>query len=204
MKSYETSSCGYRLTFNGPETIQDYDAKGGEGACLRDACRMSIYGETLPAWQEAFAAVLEQRTGIPREIDQEATSRAKARSKTPENIKPINERVKAYNDRIVATWVNGDESKRLQIQQWAQETADRLEIIPAPIVTDTKLPPVSKAELAKAHEILSHESAYVEERVTMMLGEIPDYRLTRDAEGKPEPQSLARLINHWLTKKLNL
>jgi hypothetical protein len=205
MKSYETHSCGYRLKFNGPETVEAYEEIGGAGTCLRDAVRLAINAETLPAWQEAFAAVLEERTRIPREIDQEATSQLQARSRTPETVKPVNERVKPYTKRVLAIWVNGDKSKQAQLQQWAQETADTISIIPAPLETEpVKLPPISKTELAKATEILGHEPAYIEERINLMLSDIPDYPLARNLEGKPEPESLARLINRWLNKKLNL
>ena len=205
MKLYETHSCGYRLKFAGPETVEAYEEIGGAGTCLRDAVRLAINAETLPAWQEAFAALLEERTGIAREIDQEATSQAQARSKTPETAKPIHERVKPYTKRVLAIWVNGDKSKQAQLQQWAQETADTISIVPAPLETESvKLPPLSKTEIAKANEILGHDSAYIEERITLMLSDIPDFPLARNPEGKPEPESLARLINRWLNKKLNL
>ena len=65
MKAYETHSCGYRLTFPGPASIEDYDAKVGKpGTALEHACLHTIHTRTLPEWQEKFAALLQERTGI--------------------------------------------------------------------------------------------------------------------------------------------
>jgi hypothetical protein len=70
MNTYETHSCGYRLTFPGPASIEDYDAKVGKpGAALEHACLHTIHTRTLPEWQEKFAAVLQERTGIARQIE---------------------------------------------------------------------------------------------------------------------------------------
>ena len=205
MKSYETSSCGYTLKFNGPDTVEAYDAKAGkEGTCLDDAILRTIYRDTIIAWQESFASLLQERTGIARGLDEEATTRVKARSKSPENVTPLRERIKDYNSRVVAEWgadSNGD--KKEQLQTWAQEAADTIEVLPrGPTI---KLEPVNKADLAKAQEILSHEPDYIEERVALMLADLPSFALTRNAEdGKPEAESLARLINQYITAKLKL
>lgn len=187
MKPYETNSCGYTLKFNGPETVADYDSKGGDGACLRDACLKTIYQDVLPDWQEAFATILGERTGIARQADEK--------------------RLRPYNTRVIAEWANGNEEKRAQLQAWAQETADKIELDPSPPISPAaKAPPAAgkSGDLAKANEILSHDSAYIEERVTLMLSTVPDYVLVRDAEGKPDPQSLARLLNRWIIAQLKL
>jgi hypothetical protein len=206
MKSYETSSCGYALKFNGPDTVADYDSKGGEGACLKDACQKTINTRTAVEWQEAFAAILAQRTGIPRKVDDFATERVKAKSKNPANVNPINERLSAYNTRVIAEWANGDQEKRAQLQAWAQETADAMEVDPSPPAKapSDKAPATKGGDLAKANEILSHEAPYIEERVKLMLGEVPDYQLLREASGKPDAQSLARLLNRYIITKLKL
>jgi hypothetical protein len=207
MKSYATSSCGYTLKFNGPDTVADYDSKGGEGACLKDACQKTINTRTAVDWQEAFASILAQRTGIPRKVDESATERVKAKSKNPNSVTPINERISAYNTRVIAEWANGDQEKRAQLQAWAQETADAMEVDPSPPAAkpaSEKAPATKGGDLAKANEILSHDSAYIEERVSFMLSDVPDYVLVRDAEGKPDAQSLARLLNRYIITKLKL
>jgi hypothetical protein len=203
----ETSSCGYTLTFTGPESIEAYDAKAGkDGTALVHACLYTVYRETLVTWQEAFAQLLASKTGIARQIDEEATARARSQSKHPENVAPLQERVLAYNKRVASQWANGDDAKRAELQAWAQEVADKIEAVPSPVTPPTKQDPVGKADLAKANEILSHPPDYIEERVALMLGELPDYELLRDAgnENKPEVQSLARLINKYIVAKLRL
>jgi hypothetical protein len=203
----ETSSCGYNLTFKGPDSIELYDTKAGkDGTALAHACLYTVYRETLISWQEAFAQLLASRTGIPRQIDEQATARAKSQSKHPENVAPISERVLAYNKRVAAQWANGDDAKRAELQTWAQETADQIEAVPSPVTPPAKEAAIGKADLAKAHEILSHPSEYIEERVALMLGELPDYELLRDAgnENKPNAENLARLINRYIVAKLKL
>ena len=207
MTSIQTSSCGYDLTFRGPATIADYDAKAGkDGTALKHAVTHTIYSEILPAWQESFAALLATRTGIPRVIDEEATARARSQSKHPEKVTPLQERVLAYNKRVAAQWINGDETRRAELQTWAQEVADKIEAAPSSVLPPVKEPPISKVDLLKANEILTHPADYIEERVALMLADVPDYELLRDAanENKPRPESLARLINRYIVAKLKL
>src|SRR6267142_411408 len=153
MKPYETSSCGYPLKFNGPETVADYDSKAGAGACLEDACQKTINTRTAVAWQEAFATILQERTGIPRQIDEQATGRLKTRSRNPDKVTPVTERLLAYNSRVIAEWANGDQEKRAQLNAWAQETADTIEIDPSPPAKTApdKAPITKGGDLAKAN-----------------------------------------------------
>src|SRR6266850_898123 len=182
MKPYETNSCGYTLKFNGPETVADYDSKAGrDGACLKDACLKTIYQDVLPDWQEAFATILSERTGI--------------------NRLPDEKRLRPYNKRVIAEWANGNEEKKAQLQAWAQETADKIEANPSPPPTTTAKAPAAAGkggDLAKANEILTHDRNYIEERVSLMLSTVPDYDLLREESGKPDAQSLARLLNRWI------
>jgi hypothetical protein len=201
MKLYETTSCGYTIKFRGPESVEDYDARAGRsGACLEDACKKTLYNTTLLEWQEAFAKLLQERTGIARQTDQEATSRASARAKNPAQVTPIPERVTAYNNRVMAEWVSNNGAKREQLAKWAQEAADSVPVDPAP----AKIGAANKGDLAKANEILTHEPDYIEAKVSLMLAKVPNFPLRRDAENKPEPESLAQLINRWVLASLDL
>jgi hypothetical protein len=193
MNTYETRSCGYRLSFQGPATVEDYDAKVGKpGSALEHACLHTIHTHTLPEWQEKFAEVLAERTGIARLIESEATATRKA----------VPERVKAFNKRIVEQWGNGNDKEAI-LQQWAQETADRMFVAPAP-VPEEKTPPPGRADLAKAQEILARDPASVEEAVRLMLSEVPNFKLARDSEGLPDVQSLAHLLNRYILTKLGM
>src|SRR4029077_1939330 len=193
MKTYETHSCGYRLTFPGPGTIEEYDTKVGKpGAALDHACLHTIHTRTLPQWQEKFAAVLQERTGIARQIESEANETRKA----------IPERVLAFNKRIIAQWGNGNDKTAI-LQQWAQETADQMFVTPQEI-PEEKAPPPSRADLAKAQEILARDPSAVEDKVQLMLREVPDFKLARDPEGRPDPESFAHLLNRFILNKLGI
>jgi hypothetical protein len=193
MNTYETRSCGYRLTFQGPDSVEDYDAKVGKpGTALEHACLHTIHTRTLPEWQEKFASVLEERTGISRLIESEATETRKA----------VPERVLAFNKRIIAQWGNGNDKTAI-LQQWAQETADQMFVTP-PAAPDEKLPPPSRADLDKAQQILARDPALVAQKIQLMLAEVPGFKLLRDVNGLPDPQSLAHLLNRYIMTKLGM
>jgi hypothetical protein len=197
---YNTRSCGYKLAFNGPDTVEVYDQKAGKaGAALEDAVNNTIYRGTLPEWQDEFAHVIASRTGVPRGTDAAATAKVKERSKS-NDVKDVPERFKTYNNRIRETWAGEDQEKLKQLDGWAQEVADKIEVDPGP---SARVSAAAKGDLTKADDILEHELDYIEAKVAKMLAKVPDYELVRDAEdNKPERQSLARLIGKWIEAEL--
>jgi hypothetical protein len=200
MKQYSTNSCGYKLTFNGPDTVEEYDKRAGTiGQCLDDAVSNTIYRGTLPEWQEEFAAVLEKETGIKRGTDDDATAKLKGRAKNPDNVSAVPEKFRVFNTRVKATYGNGDKAKEEQLQAWAQATADKILVDPAPSVRQTA---ATKGDLAKVDDILSKDNEYVEGKVSKMLAKVPDFDLQRDDDGKPERLSLARLLAKWVEAEL--
>ena len=119
-----------------------------------------------------------------------------ARSKNPESVTTVvPEKFRAFNNRIRATWANGDKGKEAQLQLWAQELADKIIVDPSPSVRQSA---TTKGDLAKADDILSKEPEAIEAKVEKMLAMVPDYDLGRDEDGKPERLSLARLISKWI------
>jgi hypothetical protein len=200
MKQYSTNSCGYKLNFNGPDTVEEYDKRAGTvGQCLEDAVNNTIYRGTLPEWQEEFASVLEKQTGIKRETDKEATAKLKSRAKNPDNVGPQPEKFRAYNARVKGIWGNGDTTKEAQLQTWAQETADKIPVDPAPSVRQST---ATKGDLAKVDDILAKDTDYIEAKVAKMLAIVPDFELQRDEENKPERLSLARLLGKWVEAEM--
>ena len=199
MKQYSTNSCSYKLNFNGPDTVEEYDKRAGTGQCLEDAVSNTIYRGTLPEWQEEFAAFLEKETGIKRGVDEDATAKLKGRAKNPDNVNPQPEKFRVYNARVKGTWVNGDDKKELQLQSWAQQVADKILVDPAPSVRQTA---ATKGDLAKVDDILSKDNEYVEAKVTKLLAAVPDFDLQRDEDGKPERLSLARLLGKWIEAEM--
>ena len=195
---YDTRSCGYKLAFNGPDSVEAYDQKANKtGQALEDAVNNTIYRGTLPEWQEEFARVLAQRTGIARGVDQAATAKLKERAKG--EVRDIPERFKIYNARVQATYANGDEAKKAELQSWAQEVADTVEIDPSPTQRTSA---ATKGDLAKADDILDHDLDYIEAKVSKMLAAVPDFDLARDDENKPERASFAKLIGRYIDAML--
>lgn len=193
MAKYETNSMGYKLNFNGPDKVEDYDkAAGRVGACLEDAVDNTIYRGTLPEWQEAFGTqVLVPKYG-DRQVNQAATDAAKARSKTPEKVQPVMETWTRYHSRVTSGLSDADKAS---LAAEAQRIADAISVDPSP---SKRQAGPNKAFLAKADSWLTLNEAELEAKVTPALQAVPDFDLERDEQGKPERASLARLIEKYV------
>lgn len=194
-KKYEANSCGFKPAFNGPATVEEYDAKGGPNACLEDAVYNTIWRDTLPEWQAAFTPKLEELTGVKREVNASATEAAKKRAKNPDNVSPILETFKAFAARAVAAYAGDDAEKLAELELLAQEVADGIEVDPSPNV---RVSTINKGHLAKADEILGRSDDKIEATVSKLLDVVSDFELARDDEGKPERNSLARLVGRFM------
>jgi hypothetical protein len=192
---YKTKSCGYTIKFNAPDSVEEYDRKAGPNACLKDAVANVVYRSTLPKWQEQMGKFLEERTGIPREIDHEATERMRSRSKNPEKpIAPVYERFLSYNSRVRKAYETIGKDVA-ELHAWAQEMASRIPVDPAPARDSFG---ASKGHLAKAQDILEHDNGYVEAKVNKFLGMVPNFELVRDQNNRPELGSLAHLVARYV------
>jgi hypothetical protein len=193
-KAYETNSLGYKLRFNGPATVEEYDtAAGRKDACLEDACDNTIYRGTLPEWQSAWAKRLEEMTGVKRGVDQAATDRAKARSKKPEEVADIPEKVKAYDARVKASMSDADKNA---LNATAQEVADGIAIDPSPAKRQAG---PGKDLLAKADSLLTLPEDQLQAKIDKYMAAVEGFELETDEEsGKPDRSSLARLIGRYL------
>lgn len=191
---FETSSAGYDLAFNAPNSVEEYDKLSDAGQCLKDAIADTINRATILTWQSEFAKVLAERTGISREIDQKATAAVKEKAKNPETARDIPERFTTYNKRVNEQYANGDDAKRGDLETWAQEVADRVTFDPARQRTGT----IAKGDLTKAEDILSGTPESIDAKVSKYLQLVPDFNLVRDDNGLPEKQSLARLVGKYV------
>lgn len=198
---YDTRSCGYKLAFTGQDSVEEYDeAAGRVGAALEDAVNNTIYRSTLPEWQATFGKVLEEKTGIPREIDAEATARVKAKAKNPNDTRDVPERFRTYNQRVRKQYAGaegeetGNGEKLAELQKWAQEVADGIRVDPSP----ARISAISKGDIIKAEDVLDHDVEYIEQKVQKFLAAVPDFELVRDDDNRPEKQSLARLIGKYI------
>lgn len=202
-QAYEIRTSGYKISFKGPDSVEKYNEAAGPdrpNAALEDACSNTIYRSTLPEFQQAFAKLLQERTGISREIDQAATRRVKDRAKNPADTRDVPERFSIYNSRVRKVWAGaegdngGDPAKLSALQSWAQEVADTIEVDPSPARQSVIL----KGDLLKSEDILDHDPDYIEAKVQKFLAAVPDFELIRDDDNRPEKQSLARLIGRYI------
>ncbi len=192
MAKYETNSMGYKLTFEGPDTVEAYDqAAGRVGACLEDAVDNTIYRGTLPEFQDAFGAELEKRFGA-RQVNTDATEAAKKRSKNPDKVKDIMETWSRYHARVTAGM--SDEDKKA-LADVAQQVAAGIKVDPSP---SKRTAGPGKPFLAKADSWLTLSETDLEAKITPALAAVPDFDLERDEAGKPVRESLARLIERYV------
>lgn len=200
-KQYEMSTNGYDLKVKGPSTVEEYDQKAGSsGQCLLDAIDNTIYRSTSPSWQAAFADALASTTGITRGVDEEATAKAKSRSKdgtaadVPEKFRLYNLRVRAA---VEAGSVPGVSVADLNVL--AQSVADNVEIDPSPRTREGTLP---KNILAKCDEILGLDPDAREAKITKLVNGVGSFDLVRDEDGTPNRTSLGRLIQAFITASI--
>lgn len=198
-KSYDTSSVGYDLVFNGPSTAEEYDkAAGRVNASVEDAVSNTIYRATLPKWQKAFVEVLEKVTGITRVVDAVATAKAVARSKDGK-AENVLEKVTKYIERASSIYAGDDKDKLAELAKLAQETADSIPVDPSASIRQGG---INKGWLAKAEDILGRDEDAQEATIAKLLGVVPDYVLDRDDDGKAEKNSLARLVGKFVAASI--
>ena len=202
---YKTNSLGYKLSFNGPSTVEEFDKKAGkDGAALEGAVYEEIYRGTLPDWLDAWAVELKKITSIERLVDADATAAAKAKAKDDEaraKVKDVLETVKKYDARVRASVAKGEVAGEdgvivtlETLQAAAQAVADKIEIDPAPSKREGS---AKKDDLDKADEFLGGDQDILEGKISVWTSAV-DFDLQRGDDGKPLRESLARLIGKYI------
>lgn len=199
-KSYVTSSCGFPLTLVGPASAEEYTAAGGN--VVEDAVTGVIAWDTLPDWQDRYAKAFSEEFGVSQAENEAATAAAKASAKDPSKVKPVLETVAKFLKREVAKL---DEAGKKRAAQLAQEVADAM-VSPTTgfsiDVSPSRRKGKPKAEyLEKADSWLRLTPDEIEAKITTGLEYVPGYPLERDAEGRPERESLARFIQAYVDAK---
>lgn len=201
-RQYKTSSIGFDLSFSGPDTVEDYNAKGGVRASglpavLEDAVGAEIAWGTLPEWQDAFDKALAAKYPgqYVRQVNEKATAEAKARAKSDEAKAKaeVKETVTKSVKRFLATL---DDAELAEIKALAQATADGIEIDPSP---SKRAGAPKKDYLAKADTWLGLTDDELEAKITAgtEAGANPDL-VVRGDDGRPTRDSLARFIGAYI------
>lgn len=176
------------LLFPGHATAEDYDREAGEsGACVAEADASLAYRSTFYAFHTAFVPIMEKKTGIKREVNESATSKAKARSDKPDSVKDILESFNSYSKRVKA---NVPDETWAELEEDAKAVALQTKIDASP---STRTGPVNKLFLAKANEILARPDEARDETIQKLLSAVSDFELIYDESDLPVAASLARL-----------
>ena len=190
--NYTFSTGPFDLKSPGPGSVEAYDVASGRGpgACLADAVTNEIYRGHIPSFWAVAVPKIEALTGISRVVDPVATAKAQSRAKEGAAVSDVLEGWKKYIDRVFATL--SDEDKKA-VSDLALEVAAGLTIGPSPTRRETG---PGKAFVEKANSLLASPTT-VEEKVSKLLGLVPEFELERDEAGVPDATSLARLIKAY-------
>lgn len=206
-QKFKTSSIGFDLSFTGPSTIEDYNAKGGVRASglpavLEDAVGAEIAWGTLPEWQDEFDKALT--AAYPgeyvRQVNEKATAEAKARAKSDDAKAKavVHETVTKSVKRFLAGIADDDEGKAklAAIKALAQSVADGIEIDPSP---SKRQGAPKKDYLAKAETWLALSDEELEAKIEAGVAAGANIDLiARDDNGRPTKDSLARFIGAYI------
>lgn len=194
-KAYSTSTAGRKFNVNGPATNEEYDkAAGRVNAAAEDAVAGLIAWDTIPEIAEKFATELAKSSGVTRGVDDKATAVAKERAKNKDSVKDVPEKAGPYIKRVYAS---------------APDSAGEFDVLLQLVADGTPVDPtpgrrggIGARFLDKADTILERTPDHLEATITKLLDTVEGYELARDADGKPERSSLARLIKEWEEKSL--
>jgi len=192
-KQYEFSTGPFTLRSPGPATVEEFDAKAGAGMCLDGAVADCIYRGHIPSFWDEYIPQVEKLTGVARGVDAAATARAKARQKADSKavVKDVPEKFGVYISRVLAGVSDTD---KVELTKLASEVAAKMDIDPSP---SRRQSGPGAANLAKADDVLSRDDAGINSTVNKLLSVVGDYDLDRDANGKPDRESLAGLIKAY-------
>jgi hypothetical protein len=182
------------LPFPGHENAEEFDREAGEqGACVEEADASVAYRSTLPEFHKAFTPTMEQLTGIKRGINEEATAKAKARSKSPDKVEPVQESFITWSNRVKAQ-VSESDWNALDAEARKVSAVTKIDASPS-----KRMAGPGKDLLAKADSLLTLPIEQLTAKTDLYLSKVEGFDLVTDeATGKPERTSLARLVGKYL------
>lgn len=188
------------VEFQGHLSVDERDTEAGDpGSTLRDADKSDCYRSTLPEAHEKFRETLIKMSGVQPVVNEVATALAKKRAKDATKVKDIEETFVSLATRAKAALVVDDAGKAT----WAEiDKAFRAIAFATPIDASPGRQGggAGKANVAKAEDILSRSADAIEAAVEKLMAAEPTYDLARDESGKPEVNSLAKLVQIYMAK----
>jgi len=181
------------LPFPGHADAEEFDREAGEaGACVEEADASVAYRSTLPEFHKAFTPTVESLTGVKRGVNDEATAKAKARSKTPDKVEDVPESFITYANRVKASI---SETDWTALDAAARELSAQTKIDASP---SKRQAGPGKDLLAKADSLLTLPADQLQAKVDKYQGAVEGFDLQTDESGKPDRASLARLVGKYL------
>jgi hypothetical protein len=181
------------LAFPGHESAEEFDREAGEvGACVEEADASVAYRSTLPEFHKTFTPIVEQLTSIKRGVNEEQTAKVKARAKDPAKVDPVPESFIIYANRVKAQ-VSAEDWNALDAE--ARKLASTVPIDASP---SKRVAGPGKDLLAKADSLLTLPADQLTAKIDKYKASV-EYEVEVDEEtGKPDRNSLARLIGRYL------
>lgn len=185
----------------GHETVEDYDREAGKvGACLEDADFNVIYRDTLPTIHEKATKEIVTLSGLTPATNTKQTEKNQEREnaaatkagRTPKTVKPVDETFVTYIARVKAT-VDGTVWSAIDTKFREIALATPVDSSPS-----ARVGAPSKANTEKAEQILTREDSAIEAVVATMSAKATSFDLAREADGKPNVTSLAKLVGTYM------
>lgn len=189
----------------GHVSVEDYDREAGRvGACLEDADTNVLYRDTLPTLHEKTIKEIITMSGVPRSVNDKQTAKNQEREnaaaakagRAPKTVKTVEESPVSYFTKVKASV---DPEVWTQIDGYFRKVALETPVDSSPAARQGA---PSKANTAKAEEILTREVDDIEVAVEKLLAKVPEFNLERETDGKPNVTSLARLVGSFYNVQL--
>lgn len=178
----------------GPATVEEYDAAsgGGENGALETAVRLDILHGHLPrGLHPQFAKIFAKHSGVERNVNTEATEKAKLKAKDASKVADVLESVPEFMARV---WEIADASVKSAIDAECREFAKSTTIDVSPASRESG-PGKENREIAD--RLLLAPTDKLEAKIAQMLERVPGYTVDRDDNNVPERDSLAGLVKAY-------
>lgn len=183
------------LVSNGPATVEHYDSLAGAGACLADAINNVVFRSHTPQFWKAYIPQVEKLTGTTRNVNPEATAKAKAKAKNPASVADVLEGWNPYFTRVFGA--SSPEDKQV-LTDLAISTALALDIAVAPAQRGDGSSKTLVPYWPKTDAYLALDAEALEERMANLTATIGEYDFEVDGEGKPDRTALAKAIQKFI------
>lgn len=201
----ETNTGPFSVSYQCYPTAEAFDRDAGEiGACVTEANFSLAFRSTKgghPKFHEVFTPILEELSGITREVNKKATAQKKKEIVRKDRLVPILESFITFANRAKAIVLlrEGGEQLWSEIEAKALEVSKTLRIDAKP---QEKVYPFNQSELEKAKDWLTNaEPDFVNERIEKYSSYIGGFKLDREPNGLPSAENLARLMTAYLKER---